>query len=154
VSNTSEYAVQALTPLKLCVFADLHLDKLFREQVGLLESFSRTQVHDQRRLYERLVSLGRRSAAQGLAHLMLELADRAQARSFGSSTRYPFPLRRQHLADALGLSGTQVSRSAAELRDRRLAEFGHGALVILDRRALEKLADYSRPTTTAYRFIL
>jgi hypothetical protein len=35
-----------------------------------------------------------------------------------------------------------------------LAEFGHGALVILDRRALEKLADYSRPTKTAYRFIL
>ncbi|HYG89173.1 MAG TPA: Crp/Fnr family transcriptional regulator [Azospirillum sp.] len=148
------YGVRALTALTLCRFDGLSLAHVLREQPGLCEGFAVTRSHDERRLYERLASLGRRSAAQRLAHLMLEITDRVRARGMDGGTWCPFPLQRQHMADALGLSGTQVNRSLAELRDQGLATVGNGALVILDRPGLEALADYAGAAEAGERFIL
>lgn len=100
----------------------------------------------------RLSLLGRTSAEQRIAYLMLETLDRLRQRAMvnGGST-CPFPLQRRDLADAAGLSRVHVARTLESLRERRLAEIQNGTLVIFDRPTLTDLAGYVPLGTAAGR---
>ena len=100
----------------------------------------------------RLSLLGRSTAEQRIAYLMLETFDRLRQRSMvnGGST-CPFPLQRRDLADAAGLSRVHVARTLEALRERRLAELQNGTLVIFDRSKLTDLAGYVPLGTAAGR---
>jgi CRP-like cAMP-binding protein len=81
----------------------------------------------QERRYEDIIRLGRRSALQRLADLLLELHDRLAEIGMVDERGFYLPLTQEHLADALGLSVVHVNRSLKTLRvshiDRpRLAE--------------------------------
>ena len=103
----------------------------------------------------RLSLLGRNTAEQRIAYLMLETFDRLRQRGLvnGGST-CPFPLQRRDLADAAGLSRVHVARTLESLRERRLAEIQNGTLVIFDRPGLTDLAGYVPLGTAAGRIAL
>jgi CRP-like cAMP-binding protein len=44
--------------------------------------------------------------------------------------RYPFPLRHQHIADAVGLAAVHVSRIISLFRDRVIVELSDGYLKV------------------------
>jgi len=100
----------------------------------------------------RLSMLGRSTAEQRIAYLMLETFDRVRQRGIvnGGST-CPFPLQRRDLADAAGLSRVHVGRTLETLRERRLAEIQNGTLVVFDRPKLTDLAGYVPLGTAAGR---
>ncbi|MFX5332309.1 helix-turn-helix domain-containing protein [Acinetobacter baumannii] len=54
--------------------------------------------------------------------------------------RYPFPLRQQHVADAVGLTPVHVSRVVSAFRDRGIADMSNGLLEVVDRHELERLS--------------
>src|SRR5229473_2986115 len=54
-------------------------------------------------------------------YLMLETFERLRRLELANGTMCPFPLQRQHLADAAGLSMIHLNRTLAQLRDERLA---------------------------------
>lgn len=65
---------------------------------------------------ERVVSLGRRSAAERLGHLLCELHLRLTLVGLADETGYDLPVTQADLADLLGLSTVHVNRSLMDLR--------------------------------------
>jgi CRP-like cAMP-binding protein len=53
--------------------------------------------------------------------------------------RYPFPLRQQHIADAVGLTPVHVSRVLGLLRERGIAELSEGVLQIFNLSELQRI---------------
>ncbi|MFB3150952.1 MAG: Crp/Fnr family transcriptional regulator [Alphaproteobacteria bacterium] len=59
------------------------------------------------------------------------------------SGSFPFHLRQEHIADALGLTKVQVSRTLQGRRHEGLLEIDRQTATILDFRGLRGLTDYS-----------
>ena len=79
------------------------------------------------------------SAEERIAYLLLHLTQRIAARSVIRDQRYPFPLRQQHIADAVGLTPVHVSRVFGLFRDRGIAELSDGVLQVFNLRELEHI---------------
>ena len=86
------------------------------------------------------VSLGRRTAAERLAHLFCEVATRLQTIGRQNGTDYELPLTQSDLADAMGLSTVHVNRTLQELKARGFVEMRSKRLIIHDRDGLQGLA--------------
>ena len=97
------------------------------ELVGYLRAAAKAE--DQRRL-DHIVRLGRLSALERLAHLLLELHGRLSAIGQVEGSRFPLPLTQETLADLLGLSVVHVNRTVQELRRRQLADFRGGYAIV------------------------
>jgi CRP/FNR family transcriptional regulator, anaerobic regulatory protein len=138
-----KHSVQAITPATLCVLQGRGFPELFSGHAQLAFNILQTRVEEEQRMDVRLSLLGRSSAEQRIAYLMLETFDRLRQRGMvpGGST-CPFPLQRRDLADAAGLSRVHVARTLDSLRERGLAEIQDGTLVLYDREKLADLAGY------------
>ncbi len=79
---------------------------------------------------EWLVSLGRRSAYEHIAHLFCELYLRSQAVGLAEDHRCPMPIIQADLADALGLTSVHVNRILQEMRARTLITLRSQVLLI------------------------
>ena len=91
------------------------------------EGLQRSQDH--------VLMLGRRSAIERVAGLLLDIAERTNARA-----ELDVPMSRQDMADYLGLTIETVSRTLTSLQDEGLIALPSVRHVVLkDRRALERM---------------
>lgn len=134
--------VRAITDVEVCVLSYPDLYRMFDTQPDLVKKLVRTLFLDRYRLDRRQAVFGRGVASQRTGYLFLELQDRTRPLGLGGEDWFPFPVRRQHLEDALELSRAQLSRALSHLRDAGLATFERGMVKIKDRPALEKLCGY------------
>jgi CRP-like cAMP-binding protein len=142
VLGSIQHSVQTLTPASLCVLGGRSLADLFALQPKLGLTLLRTLVDEQRRSDERAVLLGHKDGPQRLGYLMLETFDRLHQRGMANGTWCAFPIQRQQLADALGLSRTHLIRSLAELQSLGLATVANNMLFLHDRDRLAALSGY------------
>jgi CRP/FNR family transcriptional regulator, anaerobic regulatory protein len=114
----------------LLIFSDL-LDRLAR-----IWNEERTQA-DQLAL-----DLGRRTADERIARLLLHLADKLAKRSMTKGQTMEFPLRQRHIADATGLTPVHVSKVLGEFQRAGMFEIGGRSLTIIDERELRRAAEW------------
>lgn len=131
--STLPYAAQALTDVTLCVVSRARLLDVCRIHPGLgldlLEKVSR----DSLLAYEHLTRLGRCSARERLARLLLELLHRARlATPDTDAATIPLPLTQTHIGDALGLTAEHTNRMLASLRDDGIIALAKRTLHVLD----------------------
>lgn len=144
-SSLFDVAVNSVSALTDVVLAPVSFAKLFslfarfpRLGTALFWSSAREAA-----IYgERLVDLGRRSAYERLAHLLLELLTRLRAAGLGDDNSYTLPLTQELMADVLGLSGPHVNRMIRTLRDEGLATIEGQRVVIQDLPGLSALAGF------------
>jgi CRP-like cAMP-binding protein len=91
---------------------------------------------------ERLASLGRRSAYERLAHLILELLTRLRAVGLAEVASFKMPLTQEMLADALGLSLQHINRMVRNLREEGLVSVEEHTIAIHDLDSLVRLAGF------------
>lgn len=91
---------------------------------------------------EHLVDLGRRSAYERLAHLILELLVRLRAAGLADELSYVLPLTQELMADVLGLSGPHINRMIRCLREEGLVTIEDQLVVIHDLASLSSLAGF------------
>ncbi len=91
---------------------------------------------------ERLIGLGRRSAAARVAHLLLELSVRLDFIGQGSPSGFLCPLTQHDLANALGLTAIHVNRVLRNLRQLGLVVFRNSEVEFLDRAGLVEFAHF------------
>ena len=93
-------------------------------------------------LEEHTVRLGRRTAIEKIAHLLLEIDHRLSAVQLSDNGRFVVEATQQELADALGLTSVHVNRTLKMLREQGLIAV-HGRLIALkDRARLTELAEF------------
>lgn len=90
-------------------------------------------------LDEMIIVLGRFPAERRIAYLLLHLMRRISVREKECGFRYPLPLRRRHIADAMGLTIEHVSRTLRVFRDHRILDLSNGILTVRNMQELERL---------------
>jgi CRP-like cAMP-binding protein len=95
------------------------------------------------RAQDHVLRLGRQTAYERMAHLLLELHGRLGAVGLTRGPVFSLPLTQEALADALGLSIVHINRTLQQLRADRLVEMGAGVVKLLDADALAAIADFS-----------
>jgi CRP-like cAMP-binding protein len=127
------YGCQALSDVTLCTVSRRHLLRLIERKPEMALELAWLSKRDELLLYEHLTSIGRRSARERVAYLLLELFCRAQRRlPEGSGETIGLPLNQAHIADAMGLTSIHVSRTLKGLREERILQLKDGLLEIFD----------------------
>ena len=87
-----------------------------------------------------LVTLGRKTALERLAHLLLELFERMRAAGLSYGQQCAMPLTQMEIADMTGLTPVHVNRTLQAMRQRGLVELQSKWLRIPDLTALRDAA--------------
>ena len=97
---------------------------------------------DESVIVEHLVDIGRRTAPQRVAHLMLELNERLRLVGLSQGGAFRCPLNQSQVADALGLTAIHLNRTLRELRTDGLMMFRDGVVQLTDPARLASLCGY------------
>ena len=136
------HSVDASSDMVLCLFDRRRLWTLFREHPSLAYDLTWLASREEQLLDEHLVSLGRRSALERIAHVLLMLHDRAVETGAATEGAMPFPLSQQELADTLGLSLVHTNKTLRKLVERGVVTWRDRSFSLLDRDALCEIAKY------------
>jgi CRP-like cAMP-binding protein len=98
----------------------------------LWQAWERAQTARHQQLLDQVLRLGRLSAYERTAHLLLELMDRHRRAGLSDGQRMPWPLTQETLADVLGLSVVHVNRILQQLRREGLILLRAGQLATPD----------------------
>ncbi|MEQ9812730.1 MAG: Crp/Fnr family transcriptional regulator [Azospirillaceae bacterium] len=93
-------------------------------------------------LHAHMVNMGRRTAQESLAHLVLELEARLRKLGAVEGGSYALPLTQSHLADALGITEVHVNRSIRALRKLGMIDVGRGRVIIRSQDGVRDFAHF------------
>lgn len=136
------YSIQTLTEVGVCAYPRVDFCTRMMRYPVTMTAAAVSSIKRLNEAEEHLVRLGRRSASERLANLVLHLHDRLAKRHLAPGKIFRLPLRLDDFADALGLTPVHVSRTLTILREQSLFAFRSGAAEILNRRAMETLAGH------------
>ncbi len=140
--HTSDHGIEPIVDIQAAEVLVTDLLDAFAQTPRLAMAVLWAASRDEAMVVEHLVGLGRRSAVQRMAHLLLELGARLALVGMGSKAGYACPLTQYHLADALGLSAVHVNRVMRQLREDGMVTFRGGHVVFDDYARLVALAEF------------
>lgn len=142
MADAAAHGVDTLTDAVFCVFQRDALWELHRKSPSMGFNVTWLTAHEESLVDDTLLSVGRRSAEERIAMLLIQLFKRAAAlQADGGAAGVPFPLTQQHLADGLGLSLVHTNKTLRKLERRGLHHIDEGRLHLRDPKALARLAD-------------
>lgn len=140
--RTSDHSFATITDAVVSDVPSQRIIAMFHDQPRLGAAILWAASRDEAMTVEHLVNIGRRSAIEGMAHMILELWERLQLVGMATPTGFDCPLNQNALADALGLSIIHVNRVLRQLRERGLMTLSAHRVVIHDPAGLRGLANY------------
>ncbi|MGH6848199.1 MAG: Crp/Fnr family transcriptional regulator [Methylocella sp.] len=140
--DAPQHGIEALTDVELCLLPRRKTWALFGQMPGLAFDVAWLGSREESCVDENLMSVGRRSAAERIAALIVTLYKRADALGLISKGTFVFPLQQQHIADALGLSLVHTNKTLARLRRMGMFTQANGSLTLTNPRVLERIAQH------------
>lgn len=141
VMQEMQHSVEALSDVVLCVFEREGLWRLFETHAGLSFDVTWLAARSEQILDQQLLSVGRRSALERCAHLLLHLTDRLSELGMTTAANtVSIPITQQHIADTLGLSLVHTNRTLGRLMREGAVRWREKEFEILDRARLADLA--------------
>ena len=134
--------VASLTDVSVSAIEFKDLFALFRQYPRIGIALFWTSAREGGVYIERLTTIGRRTAYERLAHLLLELLFRLRVVGLAGPTSFEMLLTQEMLGDALGLSLQHVNRMIRNLREEGLASVDVRKVTIHDMDALVRLAGF------------
>ena len=131
-----QHSVEALTDMMLCVFPREKLWSLFTDFPTLAFDVTWLAAREEQILDEHLLSVGRRTAMERLAYLLLTLFERAEEIGLTKGNSIQFPFTQQHVADTLGMSLVHTNKTLQRLAATKTMRWKERKFEILDREAL------------------
>jgi len=130
------YSVKTATDAVICIFSDDDAKELLgieNKNNPKLDSALQRDINFSSR---RMADLGRRNASARVAQLILELELRLTIKNQVKNDIFPFPLRQEHIADALGLTVSYVNRTLRKFRESEWIIMENRSMSITNRLAL------------------
>lgn len=143
--QVSDHSIEPITEIEVTEILKADLLEAFARTPRLALAIFWAVSRDEAMMVEHLVDIGRRGAAERLAHFLLELGARLTLVGMGSKAGFACPLTQYLLADALGLSAVHVNRVLRQLREAGLLTFQDG-YVSFDN--YERLIDFAQFDST------
>jgi CRP-like cAMP-binding protein len=135
-----EHSVEALTAVTLCVFPRSKLYELYGHFPSLAFDITWLAAREEQLVDEHLVSLGRRTALERTAFLLLHLFTRADEAGLTRNGTIQFPFTQQHLADTLGMSLVHTNKTLKRLLVSKAVRWKDRVFEMIDRAALAAIA--------------
>ncbi|WP_162937776.1 Crp/Fnr family transcriptional regulator [Indioceanicola profundi] len=134
-----EIADHTVTTLTGATTAAVEIDRIveiFKRFPRLAAALAWSSAREESIIAERLLSLGRRTAFERMAHLLAELLRRLQVVQLAYKGQFILPVTQETLADALGLSLVHVNRTLRRLREAGLIDIDGQKLMVNDAASL------------------
>ena len=142
MGDAAAHGVETLTSALFCVFQRDALWEIHRRSPSMGFNVTWLTAHEESLVDDTLLSVGRRSAEERIASLLILMFKRAAAlQADGGAGGVPFPLTQQHVADGLGLSLVHTNKTLRKLERRGLHRIDDGRLFLRDVKSLARLAD-------------
>lgn len=126
--------IEAITDVCYCTFQRDLLKTMLLEHAGSFDRLAKAWMEEKDRSDRLIVDLGRRSADERIARLIMNLYERVMQRcNTGAGTKeMDFPLRQHHIADATGLTAVHVSKVLSGFKRKALIKISDRSLTISD----------------------
>jgi CRP-like cAMP-binding protein len=134
--------VETITPVAYRMFERAALrDHVFGSH-DTIDRIGWVRLEEQARSDSLAVDLGRRSADERIARLILALMQRLERRGMveGNPAEFEFPLRQHHIADATGLTPVHVSKVLSDFRRRGLIALNARTMTVCDHAGITRIA--------------
>lgn len=142
MGDAAAHGVDTLTDALFCVFHRDALWELHRKSPMMGFNITWLTAHEESMVDDTLLSVGRRSAEERIASLLILLFKRAAALQADTGAGgVAFPLTQQHIADGLGLSLVHTNKTLRKLERRGLHQISNGRLYLRDLKSMARLAD-------------
>ena len=133
------FSVKALTEVQISGMQRAEVQARLDINPNILTALANSCIAETQAADEMQTALGQCSAEERIAYLLLHLMQRIAARSVIREQRYPFPLRQQVIADAVGLTAVHVNRVLSLFRERGIVELSDGTLQVFNLPELERI---------------
>jgi CRP-like cAMP-binding protein len=140
--DVAQHGIEALTDVQLCLLPRRKVWALFERMPGLAFDLAWLGSREEGYVDENLTGVGRRSAAERAAALIIMLYKRARALGLVTEGAFAFPLTQQHIADALGLSLVHTNKTLARLRRLGMFTRSNGFMTLTNPHVLERIAQH------------
>ncbi len=137
-----DHNVMALVPSTLGVFPHERLQAITQDEPHLSRLLWLSTLLDASIHREWLLSLGRRSAIQRIAHLFCELYIRLGVVKQTQQASYHLPLTQSQISELKGLTPVHVNRTLKELREQAIVTFRSDVVSIHDWKRLQAVAEF------------
>jgi CRP-like cAMP-binding protein len=140
--RVSDHSVATLTPCRVHLFPATSFAAVGQRFPRVGEALLWSARRELAMLQERVVDLGRRTALERVAHLILELLHRLRVVGLADDGGFDLPLTQGMIGDALGLSIVHVNRTLRRLNEQRVILYRPGRITAIDTPALERIAEF------------
>lgn len=140
-SEPIDYSVVAVTECKFCGFTPNGIDSLLQKDLSLIKRLMEIQNKQNKACKRKLSIVGQSQAKSKVAYFLADLVDRLEKRGLDIHQTMVFPLSREDIADAIGITPVHLSRVSVELSNEQVVECRHNKLRVMDYDALQKLAE-------------
>jgi len=121
--RTADHNAETMTKVEVSEVSSNDLIDAFANTPRLATAVLWAASREEAMVVEHLINIGRRTALERTAHLLLELGARLKLVGLGTKEGYVCPLSQYMLADALGLSAVHINRVLRQLREEGLVTF-------------------------------
>lgn len=142
VLRAIDHNIVTITPSRVALLPRTQMEALVEAGPTITRAFWWSQLVDQSVLRAWIVSMGRRTAKERIAHLMCELYIRMRNIGLATDDRCEMPLTQIVIADAVGLTPVHVNRVLKSLRLDGVMELSSGSLKIIDPIRLAEIAGF------------
>ncbi len=143
VMTGTQHTIISLSEIALDVYQAAPLLRTLEMHPRTAQAIWRSLLSEESIAEEWLVSLGKRTALERIAHLLAELYVRHVVISGAVGDSFALPITQSELGDTMGLSTVHVNRTLKVLRQRNLVRMQSGRVDILDFRGLAALGLFS-----------
>ena len=137
-----DHSIQTVTEAQVATIARAAMDTLMADHPGVAHALYISQLVDEGTLRAWIISMGRRTSTERVAHLLLELHLRAGNIGLTVEASMQLPLTQTVLADALGMTPVHINRVLQSLRRQGAVELQRGTLRIHQPVVLTRIAGF------------
>lgn len=137
-----DHSIQAVTPAVVATVSRERMHALMDGHPNIARAMYSAQLVDEGILRAWILSMGRRSSSERVAHLISELYLRARSIGLTGEGEFDLPLSQLVLADALGMTAVHINRVLKELRLSGAMALNRGSVTILDPVKLIQIAGF------------
>lgn len=139
-----DHSIQTITPASVATISRTSMEDMLERSPRIARALYSAQLIDEATLRAWIVSMGRRSSVERVAHLMCELYIRlrgGEADGDGGGV-VELPVSQLLFADALGMTPVHINRVLRRLREAGIMEINRRSLRVVDPVGLVRVAGF------------
>lgn len=137
-----DHSIQAITTATVATVTRDQMRAIMQARPNIASAMYSAQLVDEGIMRAWIVSMGRRTSTERVAHLICELYLRARNIGLTNDREFALPLSQVVLADALGMTAVHINRVLKELRLAGVMALTRGSVTILDPGKLAHIAGF------------